>query len=305
LIFVVGFATSLIGILEYFFVPIEWHVRLGVPIYFRDFLNTYVLKWLYDLPSNYWAEATPTSVIRRAVSVYINGQSFALPFLVVAPVSAYFFFNKPNLLRGIALATVFLGLALNLTRMTMLVCIVQTFLLLAYMRKWKIIGGVIAGLAIGLLIGVMISPRINSFVRRTISGEETSVSTRSQQWVEGIVDLLANPLGHGLGYAGQVGFRTGPAGTEGQGQEAGYFKLTGDMGVVGLGLFVVFFAGVLANASKLLRRTKSSHQHLALITALIAIGFLINNITAPPDQSPFVIYLFPWLAGVMTTRAEG
>lgn len=304
-IFGVGLFTCIIAIFEYFFVPIEWHVRLGVPIYFRDFLNTYVLEWLYNLPSNYWIEATPTTVLRRAVSIYLSGQGFALPFLVVIPVVVHLFCCKPTLVRSVATVIVFAGLALNLTRMTIIAGFLEALLVILIHRNWKLMLAVIIGASIGLGVGMAASPKIRSFVTRSISGQETSIGTRGAQWVEGMGDLSQYPLGHGLGFSGQVGYRTSKVVVDGQGQEAGYLKLTGDLGLPGLALFIAWFVGILVTAFAVMRRIKINDQDLgnprdlAIVVFTIALGFLLNNVAAPPDQSPFVIYLFPWLAGCL------
>lgn len=305
-IFIVGLVTCSIAIIEYFFVPIEWHVRLGVPIYFKDFLNTYVLEWLYNLPSNYWIEATPTSVMRRAVSVYLSGQGFALPFLVVIPVTVHLFCKKPTIWRSLVVIIVFAGLTLNLTRATIAVGFFETLLVLFLHRKWKIILAVSIGAVIGLGVGMAASPQIRSFVTRSVSGQETSISTRTTQWAEGLNDLAEYPLGHGLGFSGQIGYRTSKVVVSGQGQEAGYLKLTGDLGLPGLTLFGAWFVGVLGTALLTLRRPIHNPaardlavRDLAIVVLTIGCGFLLNNIAAPPDQSPFVIYLFPWLAGCL------
>ena len=35
-----------------------------------------------------------------------------------------------------------------------------------------------------------------------------------------------------------------------------------------------------------------------LLALIITLGFMLNNLTSPPDQSPFTIYVFSWLAGL-------
>src|SRR5439155_15577843 len=51
------------------------------------------------------------------------------------------------------------------------------------------------------------------------------------------------------------------------------------------------------------RSTTGPLNALAVLTLTAAVGFLINNLTAPPDQSLFLRYVFPWLAGMTVHRS--
>jgi len=179
--------------------------------------------------------------------------------------------------------------------MTTVACGIQAVLLLwLYPRRsWLVIAMVfVAMLFLGGLVG---NSRFREFVVDTITLSDTSSSARPAQWADGLRDLVTYPLGRGLGFSGQVGARFGQGGV---GSEAGYFKVTGDLGFPGLLLFLAWFSGILFWAWRLIRRRDSTWRQLGLISFVAAVGFLFNNLTAPPDQSLFMIYVFAWLAGL-------
>ena len=85
-ILLVGVITSLYGIFEVFFLPISFHVQLGVPRYFGEVLGLSYPDYLFGLPPNYRAEVAGQTV-RRSVSTYLSGQGFAVPFLLIIPIA--------------------------------------------------------------------------------------------------------------------------------------------------------------------------------------------------------------------------
>jgi hypothetical protein len=306
LILFVGVVTSLAGMYERFFIPTDWHVALGVPKYYAEFLGTAYSDFFFGLPPNYWTRLGGVQ-IRRAVSVYLSGQSFALPFMVVIPVAAYHVFSKAFSKYGFVLFAVCASaLLLTITRMTIVVCAIQMIILLWLLRKHRT---VIRVLLVLMLVFAFMAARYDSlrnYVIATVTLSDDSGQARPQQWLEGLSQLIDYPLGQGLGSTGQTSARFGLTGI---GTEAGYLKLTGALGIPGLLLFAGWFGGILLYSLKALRRTTGSQRGIVVATFVVAVGFLLNNLTAPPDQSPFVIYIFGWLAGLSiqyaTARPRG
>lgn len=300
LVAAVGVVTATIGIIEVLFVPTAWHIRLGTPIYLRDFLGLIYPDYLGGLPPNYWAEVGSRN-IRRAVSVYFSAQGLALSFLVIFPVVIYRFAARQTWARLAVVAICGLGLLLSITRMTIIACYLQAILILWQMaRRWSL----------GLLIGVplivalvlfALSSQVRTFVVSTVTLSDTSSRVRPARWAAGIEDLAAYPQGMGLGVTGTTGTRFNLGGG---GDEAGYFKVTGALGLPGLLIFLAWFGGVIAAAWRLWRRGPPAMAPLGLLVTAMAGGFLLNNLTAPPDQLPFTIYVFAWLAGTAVQLAS-
>src|SRR5262249_22037898 len=80
--------------------------------------------------------------------------------------------------------------------------------------------------------------------------------------------------------------------------ETGYIKITGALGFPGLLFYLLWFWGILVFSRALLRSGDGVWKETAVLTIATAVGFLINYLTAPSDQSLFLSYIFPWLAGI-------
>jgi O-antigen ligase len=301
LILLVSLFTSIFAFIDYFILPTAWHIQMGVPRYFREFLGISYPDYLGGLPENYWTNLGPY-LVRRPVSTFLSGQGFALPFLVIIPFSLFNYFSGVVKQRRTILGLNGAALLLSLTRMTIVACAVQVILLLLLMKKKRTLIKtiVLSLLAVTLIIAAV--PAVRVFVVNTITLSDPSSSARPSQWVYGMKLLYENPFGMGLGSTGQTGYRFG--GPTNLGEEAGFFKLTGALGFPGLFLFTAWFAGIFYYGSRLARRRAGLNSGIGLVTITIATGFLINNLTAPPDQSPFVIYLFCWLAGLTVQLAQ-
>lgn len=293
-ILIIGFTTSLIGIIEYLFIPTEWHVLLGVPRYFSDVLGTAYPAHQLGLPENYWIHIGQR--LRRAVSTHLSAQAFAMPFLVIMPVAVYNLYARLTRYRHLILLACALALLLTITRMTIIVCFLQALLMLWLLRRrWPITAvSLFALLIFALTVGF--SPGFRQYVINTVTLNDSSTRVRPQQWADGWQDLVDNPLGHGLGSTGRTAGRFTNRGEIGS--EAGYLKVTGALGWPGLLLFLLWFGGIIFFCWQAIPTTTSYPQAIVMVTLVTAVGFLLNNLTAPPDQSPFTIYVFGWLAGL-------
>jgi hypothetical protein len=88
--------TCVVGILERLLVSPEMLVSLGIVSYFSDFLGLGSLTAGSEtgLPLNYWT-GIGGHLVRRAGSVYLNGQGFAVPFILFYPlVTAWVFVRQ-------------------------------------------------------------------------------------------------------------------------------------------------------------------------------------------------------------------
>ena len=294
LLVAVGVATSIVGVLECLLVPTEWHVVLGVPRYFSEFLSLVYPEYMLGLPPNYWT-AMGTRLVRRAVSVYLSGQAFAIPFLVILPAALWAYLVRLGPRSPRALAVCVTGVLFSLTRMTIVACLVEALAVLWLLGRR---GAVLAlGLgASGLLLGTMVVSRdVNEFVMNTVLLADDSAAARPAQWAEGFAQIAEAPIGQGLGSAGQVAqvFEAG-----GAGQEAGYLKVTTALGLPGLLAMLGWLAGLLAHARRLVASSDGVAVGVGVVVYAACVGFLVNNLAAPPDHSPMFIYVFAWLAGL-------
>ena len=204
--------TCVAGILERAFVSDEMLVKLGVVSYFSDFLGLSALTAGSEsgLPLNYWT-GIGGHLVRRAGSVYLNGQGFALPFLLFYPLVTAWAFMRSRITVSVlvAFAIASIGLLLTLTRMTIIVALIQLglFVTLRKRPEWAVAG---LAMAFAMLAAVLILvPGVPSFLWQTLSFQESSTASHANDWANGIVAFAQSPWGSGLGTTDQTALRAG------------------------------------------------------------------------------------------------
>src|SRR3982750_1505857 len=138
-LFRVAVVVSAIGILERIFVSPRMLVALGAASYMTDFLGLTVSTAGndYGLPSNYFSMLGRVPV-RRAGSVFLGGQAFALPFLLLMPAATSWVFDatrRLTFLRAFGYALIWAGLLVTITRTTIIVCALQVLLYFLIVRR--------------------------------------------------------------------------------------------------------------------------------------------------------------------------
>ncbi|MGH7529239.1 MAG: O-antigen ligase family protein [Gemmatimonadales bacterium] len=301
----VGVVTSVIAIVERLLVTPETLVALGAASYIQDFLGLSVttVHNPYGLPDNYWT-VLGDRVVQRAGSTYLSSQGFAVPFLIIVPAATVLAFRaaRHRLLAWLAYCTIWAGLLLTVTRMTIVTCVAQLFLTVALLRRWG--AGVSAAFAAAVAVGVALLavPEFAAFLWQTLTWETGSSVAHLEDWGEGFTHLVEQPLGAGIGAGGLTAARFGltPLAADSQ-----YFKYAVEMGVLGLLLYLAIIAGIIAAAIRALRRTDSeAARAVALVTGVAALGLVLNGATTVPLGTPFFSYVFFWLAGTTVTLAQ-
>lgn len=293
-----GAFVSVVGLIDYFFIPVSAHISLGVARYYNEIYNQ---SWNTQLP--YWTYLPGLGNTRRLTSYMFSGQNFALSFLILIPVMVYNYRARLTKWRGLILAAGAAALLLSITRATIVVCALQAVIVLWMTGAKRTV--LYAGYALAwlILVALIVSPNLRDYVVGTLTFTEASAATRPQQWKDGIASTIAMPFGYGIGSTGLTSSRMGVQISAVEGSETAYLKITGALGFHGLLLWLAWFTGIILASSLVVRRTSGLKRGFAVITIAIAIGFMLNNFTAPPDQSLFVIYVFPWMAGIVVRWA--
>ncbi len=297
--------TCVVGILERAFVSDQMLVKLGVVSYFSDFLGLSALNAGSEsgLPLNYWT-GIGGHLVRRAGSVYLNGQGFALPFLLFYPLATAWVFMRPRITASLvfAFAIVSVGLLLTLTRMTIIVALIQLglFVTLRKRPEWAVAG---LAMAFAMLAAVLILvPGVPSFLWQTLSFQESSTASHANDWANGIVAFAQSPWGSGLGTTDQTALRAGLRHITGDNL---YLKYAVEMGIAGITLFVAILCSIGSSAIRLYRHGKTlAEQRMGVTLWLAAVGIAINGITAVVFNSIALGWLFFWLAGAVVTVSE-
>lgn len=304
--FMIALVVSVIGILERVFISPDMLVLFGVAAYMNDFLgmSSYTVGNEWGLPHNYWSTLGGVEV-RRAGSVFLHSQGFALPFLLLMPAATIWALNRRRsyaLLVRIAYALIWMGLLLTLTRVTILICILQLALYFVMFRKpeWAVASAA-AGAAM-FCLAVAVVPGLLAFVWETLTWQTGSSTSHLDDWSRGLVAFLEQPWGHGLGTTDAVAIRflLDPLSADNM-----YLSYGVQLGIAGLLCLVALFAGIFSKAVKAFRtgRTEEERQFGAVV-CLATFGILLNGITSIVFSSVMLAYLFFLFAGAVVTVAQ-
>ncbi|HEY8309000.1 MAG TPA: hypothetical protein VIG47_00525, partial [Gemmatimonadaceae bacterium] len=138
-LFLVLLVASIAALLEQLFVTPKMLVGLGVASYINDFLGTPqgTAGNVFGLPDNYWS-MMGGHLVRRSGSIFLSGQGFAIPFVVLLPAATAWVFARdepPSRLMRLGYGIIWAGLLVSFTRGAIAVCAIQTLLVFAYVRK--------------------------------------------------------------------------------------------------------------------------------------------------------------------------
>ncbi|MDQ6873022.1 MAG: O-antigen ligase family protein [Gemmatimonadota bacterium] len=304
-IFTLVLFTCVAGILERFLLPPEGLVALGVAAYFQDFLGATAITVgnEYGLPTNYWASVGGHQ-IRRAGSIYLGGQGFAIPFLLFFPMLTAWVFSrqKRSKWQVVGYSIVCLALLLTLTRMTIIVAMLQLllFILLRRRPEWAVAG--LALVAMVFLSAMVLLPGFPTFVLNTLSGQESSTAGHLTDWQNGMLSFLQQPWGFGLGTADLVAARSGLEHITGDNL---YLTYAVEMGLAGVVLLALSLGSIMGHSLNLLRNADTeAKRRMGTTLWLAAIGLSINGMTAVVFNSITLGWLFFWLAGAVVTQSQ-
>lgn len=305
-LYIIAVLTGAIAIVEWFFVTPEALVLLGVAAYFQDFLNVAVFTTGndYGLPMNYWTRIGNTDM-QRAGSIYLSSQGLAVPYLIMLPVATAWVFGAlkhRSLTVKLEYGIIWVGLLLSITRMTILVCALQLFLVILMLRKpeWAVAGLTLAAFMLAFFLVVI--PGMPGFVWDTLTWQTGSSVSHSKDWTKGFDALIQRPLGSGLGTTDQSAVRFG---LEPLTADSGYLKYAVELGVQGLVAHLAIFAGFAAAAFRLARSGSTLNRRLlGTVVLFTTVGVMINALTGVVFNALMLSYLYFWFAGVVVSVAQ-
>lgn len=305
-LYIITVLTCAIAIVERFFVTPDRLVLLGVASYIQNFLNAapFTAGNPYGLPMNYWTTIGSTTV-QRAGSVYLSSQAFAVPFLILLPVSTAWAFGalkRRTASVKIEYAIIWTGIIFSVTRMTIIVCAIQLFLLILMLRKpeWAV-GGLVAGFAVFLLL-IVVLPGLPGFVWDTITWQTGSSASHINDWSKGFNAFFERPWGWGLGTTDESAIRSG---IDPVTADNGYFKYAIELGAQGLLAHLAIYFGIGVTSYRVARTASTeSRRLLGTVVLFTTVGVMINAITGVVFNALVLSYLYFWFAGVIVTVAQ-
>jgi hypothetical protein len=305
-LYIITLLVSAIAVVERIFVTPDMLVLLGVASYFQDFLNlaAFTAGNEYGLPMNYWTHIGSIEM-QRAGSIFLSSQAFAVPFLILIPIAtAYVFGSRERVTTSakIEYGIIWLGLLLSITRMTIIVCLIQLVLMIIMLRKpeWAVAGLVVATLA--LIAAMFAVPGLPAFLFDTLTWQTSSSASHVKDYAKGLTALFDRPWGSGLGTTDQSAVRFG---LDPLTADNGYLKYAVEMGVQGLVALMAVFTGILVTSFKVARRGRTAqHRLLGNVVLFTTIGVMINATTGVVFNSLMLSYFYFWFAGALVTVSQ-
>jgi hypothetical protein len=298
-LFRVAVVVAAIGILERIFVSPRMLVALGAASYVNDFLGLTISTAGNDwgLPSNYWS-VLGRHPVRRAGSVFLGGQAFALPFLLLMPAATAWVFDQSKRLKFLSLAgyaIIWAGLLVSITRTTIIVCALQVVLYFLMSRQpTRVVGAALTALAV-FLAALILVPGLASFVLQTATFQTASSYSHVFDWRSGLVAFFEQPWGHGLGSSDQVAARFGRTPLTADNVFLGFAVDLGILGLIGwlaVLITLAFFSWRLFRSAGV-----AASRMVAATVFLTTLGIALNGTSSSPFNSVFLAYNFFILAG--------
>jgi hypothetical protein len=304
-LYIITVLASAIAIVERIFVTPDMLVLLGVASYFQDFLNVgaFTTGNAYGLPMNYWTEIGGLQM-QRAGSIYLSSQGFAVPFLILLPIATAWVFGQKRITTSMKIeyAIVWTGLLLSITRMTIVVCLVQLVLVILMLKKpeWAV-GGVVAGI-LTVVVALFVVPGLPQFVWETLTWQTGSSASHLNDWGKGLTAFAEHPFGSGLGTTDQSAVRFG---VDPLTADNGYFKYAVELGIEGLLALLAILCGILVMSYKLSTKA-STHMRRLFGTVMLftTIGIMLNATTGVVFNALVLSYFYFWFAGAAATVAQ-
>ncbi|HUQ20399.1 MAG TPA: O-antigen ligase family protein [Gemmatimonadaceae bacterium] len=305
-LYIITVLTCAIAVVERFFVTPDRLVLIGVASYIQNFLNAapFTAGNPYGLPMNYWTTIGSTTV-QRAGSVYLSSQGFAVPFLVLLPVSTAWFFGAIKHRTAtvkLDYAIIWIGILFSVTRMTIIVCAIQLFVMILMLRKpeWAV-AGLVTGFVVFLML-IVVLPGLPGFVWDTITWQTGSSASHINDWSKGFNAFFERPWGWGLGTTDESAIRSG---LDPVTADNGYFKYAIELGAQGLIAHLAIYLGIGIMSFRVARTASTeSRRLLGTVVFLTTVGVVINAITGVVFNALVLSYLYFWFAGVIVTVAQ-
>jgi hypothetical protein len=255
----VAVALSVWGLIDVYFVPLQWWRDSGVRGWFGDQLGL-DYKGLSGLPENWiFNTGDENNPIRRLVSGFLSPLATSYVLVIVL---LYLVARRRTWWTVVAGAIAYTGLLWTHTRAAYLALALGLVVLAAAQRRFLPVALAVASLVIGVGF-VKAFPHIGPSTSYTqseleylrhkgqqnpgvsddpLSAGDASTASHLRNLREGIRTVVHHPLGFGLGNAGVSASRTG---VDLKAGESTYTELGVEIGVAGLAVFLAWMAAVL------------------------------------------------------------
>jgi O-antigen ligase len=224
--------------------------------------------------------------IRRLVSTYLGSLSLGFANIFIVPLVFYFIIKKNirGVMTPITGLIVFITIAcaqlLTVTRAAIIANILSIGIFFVYFGKIKISTIFIL---IPIIAGILFNPISQKIYMQTISLSDPSSGGHIHALKTGMENIIAHPLGYGLGTGGYVGGVTG----QGLAGESLYFTIAVERGIVGFILFclMILFLLFYYNRNKKYLKSEPILEGLLYVIIVSTFGYAIASITTEHWQA--------------------
>jgi hypothetical protein len=247
------------------------------------------------------------SGLRRFASFYNNPLEHAAATLLALSVIGALYTREDNKFRP----TIFGVLALGSTALSIMFALsrapLAAYFLIIYVyalvtKKRFItytvhIGALIVAIYLIYLFAEFQSSNHDGLVAvlmNTVDFSDPSSVGHLVQWVEGVLSMIAHPLGIGLGTSGRVAGSLG----ENVGGENQFIIIGVQAGIIALLIYLAIFIMFVKTSRKWLNKLKGKERRVCMAVLLMKVGFFVPMLTSEVYSSSYLSYLDWFISGL-------
>ncbi len=243
---------------------------------------------------------------KRFASFFANPLEHAAATLIALSVVAALYTNddnkfKINNMGTLALGASFISILFAISRAPLVAYFVIIYVY-ALITKKKIIVNTIH-VAVGSVTIYLIylftkfednNTGIVEVLMNTVDFSNPSSVGHVLEWVQGIMAMIEQPLGLGLGSSGRVGGTLG----ENVGGENQFIIIGVQVGIIALILYLSVYIMFIKTGLKWVNQLKGKERKVCMVVLLLKIGFFIPLLTSEVEGSSYISYINWFLSGL-------
>ena len=310
----------------YFIIVNNIHTEVEIKWLIRAMLFAGTIVGVYGILRYFGVlDILPHSEDRRISSVYYHPSHYAGFLVMVTPLAvASFLFSKSfwkTLTFGAlsALLIVNLALSFSISNLAFVISMIFLLIVILYLREWRVvIKRVLPVIAVFfclyLFALVSTSPLLTHYAFPTRFGQITKVlglaiNGRIEIWHYGLSEFLERPcFGWGLGLFSDVFSKYRPPTRTNflNYAHSDYLQIISDMGIIGLGVYLILIGVLLVKGMSLLKHTTGYNRVLAIGVVTALFGAIVRSLW---DNNLFLVqslsvYFFTLGAITMVMKRE-
>ncbi|TSJ40317.1 O-antigen ligase family protein [Mucilaginibacter corticis] len=248
------------------------------------------------------------SGLRRFASFFNNPLEHAAATLLALSVIAALYTRddnkfKPTSIGVLAIIASFLSIIFALSRAPLVAYFFIIYIYALVTKKKYITGTVHVGVGLVAVYLIYLFTQFENnnhngliaVLMNTVDFSDPSSVGHLVQWVEGIMSMIAHPLGLGLGTSGRVAGSLG----ENVGGENQFIIIGVQAGVIALLLYLAIYVMFIKTCLKWLPLLKGKERKICMAVFLIKVGFFIPMLTSEVESSSYLSYMNWFLSGIL------